>query len=576
MPPKPSAASCLSSQTFAVSPAPDAIDSACSAIQAGVFSSDGVWARSRARCTAPTVAAAASSGAPAAASRSTTKVRRSSGFGFATLRRENEYAASAAASANARRPSLSAASTAVVAIARPFPARLATAALALRSAAGVPSPTPTSSTVLTPSRATGTSTTSPALPVASLAASRAAASTPRPASTSSPRPTDAEGSPGTTGTASTSPAPVSGPALASSSIALTRLLHRLERPSPNMRTPDMRQPQRSGSAGADQWGGKRSADSTLQRVTERGRLVRRQFDDEPATALERHPHHDAPPLLGDLEWAVTGPRLHRRHAEPLSLQPPAYRGAHCWSVLSITTRPRPATYGAVCAKGPLACQRPLSVRGWDAGSLGAVRPVRRPPAHAWRPGARRRPRPAARLPRHRRSGGAHRGVADGAAGLAGAGQHRSGPGLPAHRAGLAAPGRGGGSDLPAAPAGSLGRPLVDCAAGAHAQPHYPRARAAGAGVPRLPAGTPRWLDRPAPGAGAGVGDGRRGRRGHPFPRRARRGGRGSGGAVVGSARARCGVPSLARRRSAAGRNGRPGPGRAHLVRRTQHLAARVA
>src|SRR4051794_3171255 len=571
MPPKPSAASCLSSQTFAVSPAPDAIDSACSAIQAGVFSSDGVWARSRARCTAPAVAAAASSGAPAVASRSTMKVRRSSGFGFATLRRENEYAARAAASAKARRPSPSAPSTIVVAIPRPLPPRLATAAPALRRASGVPSPTPTSSTVLTPSRATGTSMTSPALPAASLAARGAAASTPRPVSTSPPRPTDAEGSPGTTGTARTSPAPVSGPALASSSIALTGALHALERAAP-----DMRQPQRSGSAGADQWGGKRSADSTLQRVTERGRLVRRQFDDEPATALERHPHHDAPPLLGDLEWAVTGPRLHRRHAEPLSLQPPAHRGAHCWSVLSIITRPAPATYGAVCAKGPLACQRPLSVRGWDAGSLGAVRPVRRPPAHAWRPGARRRPGPAARLPRHRRPGGAHRGVADGASGLAGAGQHRSGPGLPAHRAGLAAPRRGGGPDLPAAPAGSLGRPLVDCAAGAHAQPHHPGAGAAGAGVPRLPAGTPRRLDRPAPGARAGVGDRRRGHRRHPLPRRARRGGRGSGGAVVGSARARCGVPSLARRRPAAGLGGRAGPGRAHLVRRTQHLAARVA
>src|SRR3954469_5271204 len=57
--------------------------------------------------------------------------------------------------------------------------------------------------------------------------------------------------------------------------------------------------------------------------------------------------------------------------------------------------------------------------------------------------------------------------------------------------GVRRPGGGGGGGLPAAPARGLGRSLVDRAAGAHTQPHHPGAGAAGAGVPRLPAGAAR-------------------------------------------------------------------------------------
>ena len=65
----------------------------------------------------------------------------------------------------------------------------------------------------------------------------------------------------------------------------------------------------SGRAGGDAV----SADC-LERVPELAGLVGRQLDDEPPATLERDPHHDAPPLLGDLERTVARPRLHRRHA----------------------------------------------------------------------------------------------------------------------------------------------------------------------------------------------------------------------------------------------------------------------
>ena len=53
-----------------------------------------------------------------------------------------------------------------------------------------------------------------------------------------------------------------------------------------------------------------------------------------------------------------------------------------------------------------------------AGTVGALRPLRRLPAPAGRPGAGGRPGPPARPARHRPARGAHRGVPDGAAGLA--------------------------------------------------------------------------------------------------------------------------------------------------------------
>lgn len=42
-------------------------------------------------------------------------------------------------------------------------------------------------------------------------------------------------------------------------------------------------------------------------------LGRLQLDHQPSAALERHPHDQAPPLLGDLHRSVTGSRLHGRH-----------------------------------------------------------------------------------------------------------------------------------------------------------------------------------------------------------------------------------------------------------------------
>src|SRR5690606_12338587 len=64
-------------------------------------------------------------------------------------------------------------------------------------------------------------------------------------------------------------------------------------------------------------GRERSPDHVLERVSERGCLLGLQLDHEAATPLERHAHHDAAALLGDLERTVTGPRLPRRHAAPL-------------------------------------------------------------------------------------------------------------------------------------------------------------------------------------------------------------------------------------------------------------------
>src|SRR4051794_31308251 len=138
---------------------------------------------------------------------------------------------------------------------------------------------PASRTVSTPSRCTGTATTSPGSPLASSRASAAAPSTPSAARASAPAPiTGLRRPPGVTGRASAA-APASGPAEV---VNVGR------------------------TAG--------SANGGLQRISERRGLVRSQLDDEPATTLEGHAHHDAATLLGDLQGTVAGPRLHRRHA----------------------------------------------------------------------------------------------------------------------------------------------------------------------------------------------------------------------------------------------------------------------
>src|SRR5476651_1592562 len=61
-----------------------------------------------------------------------------------------------------------------------------------------------------------------------------------------------------------------------------------------------------------------SAGHVLEGVAKGTGLVCGQLNDEPATAFERHPHHDAAPLFGDLERAIARPRLHGRHARSLS------------------------------------------------------------------------------------------------------------------------------------------------------------------------------------------------------------------------------------------------------------------
>src|SRR5450631_657689 len=72
---------------------------------------------------------------------------------------------------------------------------------------------------------------------------------------------------------------------------------------------------RVGGAGADI---SRSASDVLESLAKGGGLVRGQFDNEPATTFERHAHHDAASLFGDLERTVARPRLHGRHARSLS------------------------------------------------------------------------------------------------------------------------------------------------------------------------------------------------------------------------------------------------------------------
>src|SRR3954454_7194419 len=103
-------------------------------------------------------------------------------------------------------------------------------------------------------------------------------------------------------------------------------------------TGSARVPPASGPAERDRVGAPvaASANGGLQGVAERRCLVRGELDDEPAATLQGDAHDDAPPLLGDLERAVTGPRLHRRHAEPLPQGTRPQRSG--WSAPIITDR----------------------------------------------------------------------------------------------------------------------------------------------------------------------------------------------------------------------------------------------
>ena len=133
-----------------------------------------------------------------------------------------------------------------------------------------------------------------------------------------------------------------------------------------------------------------------------------------------------------------------------------------------------------------------------AGTVGALRPVRRLPAPAGRPRAGRRPGQAARAARHRGAGGAHRGVPDGAAGLAAPAPLAAGPGY------LLTPKAARRLDEAAARiyrtgADQLGRPLRPDRARAAASPARPAAARRQPGLPRLRhAGRARPGSRPAP------------------------------------------------------------------------------
>ena len=45
-------------------------------------------------------------------------------------------------------------------------------------------------------------------------------------------------------------------------------------------------------------------------------LVGGHFDDQPSATLQRHAQNDPAAFFGDLEWTISGPRLHRRHGFP--------------------------------------------------------------------------------------------------------------------------------------------------------------------------------------------------------------------------------------------------------------------
>ena len=64
---------------------------------------------------------------------------------------------------------------------------------------------------------------------------------------------------------------------------------------------------------------KASLDAVTPRngVAQRSRFVGCHLDDQPTATFERHAQHDAAAFLGDLERAVSSPRLHRRHVFPL-------------------------------------------------------------------------------------------------------------------------------------------------------------------------------------------------------------------------------------------------------------------
>src|SRR5690625_4797096 len=94
-----------------------------------------------------------------------------------------------------------------------------------------------------------------------------------------------------------------------------------------------------------------SADDALELVTELVGFVGRELYDQAATTFERDAHDDAATLLGDLHRPVAGPRLHGRHAIPLSGCSSRVAGplGRCRSADAFRIRsPGPAVYPRAC------------------------------------------------------------------------------------------------------------------------------------------------------------------------------------------------------------------------------------
>ncbi len=94
----------------------------------------------------------------------------------------------------------------------------------------------------------------------------------------------------------------------------------------------------------------RLAGDALEFVAEGGRLFGGEFDDEPATAFQWYPHHDAAPLLGCFQRTVAGPGLHRRHRVLPPHEPAAHPSTAPGTELLLNFTPLFPIGGVRCAK----------------------------------------------------------------------------------------------------------------------------------------------------------------------------------------------------------------------------------
>src|SRR5918996_2874279 len=324
-----------------------------------------------------------------------------------------------------------------------------------------------------------------------------------------------------------------------------------------------------------------SAGGTFQGISERDGLVLRELDDQSPPTLERDTHDDAPPLLGDLEWPVASPRLHRRHPRT-----PFMSGAHTglWIARS---EPRVqhdgghypawrlATGGHSCA-GTRATVPGTRQDDWGERQVRPLRPLRRPPAVARRSGAGRLAGRPARSARHRAARRPHRGLAHGQARLVAARPDRRVPGLRVDGAcGASSRGRGR-PHLPHPRGRRLGRPLASTDPRAPGGSRRTRPVAQRPGLSGLCTGGRLRLGRSAALARA-----RRAARLRAGPRRTVRGGervrrRRPGAAGMGPRSRRTRVRAVARRCPSVGRRDARGAIRRGRLRRAQSARPRMA